>query len=269
MTPTLPDSLARLVEAYLDALAPLRPRVLGVYAHGSLALDAFEERASDIDAIVFTDGSLPSDDVARLSEIHRRLHRTHPLAARLDVAYVPFGDLGRNAAAVAPHPVARDGRFRPAGRGDLNAVTWWLLKHHGLALLGPPTTALPIAVAWEDVRRAMRDNLDGYWAAKAARPYLFVSDFWVEFAVTTLCRILSTLEDGEIVAKTVALDLWRGRLPERWRPLVDEARRLRHDPAAPSRYRSRLGRARAALAFVAFARERGRAGPPKTGSWRS
>lgn len=258
--PPLPPSLAPLVAAYLAGLAPLGERVVGVYLCGSLALAAFEASISDVDAVVLTQGTWTSPERDELGRFHAALNRAVPLARRLDVVYVSRRDLGRGNDTLAPYPVAREGRFRGAGYGDLNAVTWWLLKHRSIPLLGPSGAALPFEVAWEEVRAAMRHNLDGYWAGKAARPHLFLSDYWVGFAVATLCRILTTLEDGELVAKTAALARWRTRLPDRWRSLIDEAWRIRHDPRAPSRYRTRGGRMRATLAFVAYARERGAAG---------
>jgi hypothetical protein len=102
----------------------------------------------------------------------------------------------------------------------------------------------------------MRDNLDGFWEIKTKRPYLFLLDGWIEIAVATLCRILTTIEEGEIITKSVALKRWRDHLPTRWRPLIDEAWRIRHQLRGPSLYRSRLKRMREVLAFIEYVRER-------------
>ena len=72
--------------------------------------------------------------------------------------------------------------------------------------------------------------------------------------------ILTAIEEEEIIAKSPALKCWRGRLPARWHPLIAEAWRIRHDPYKPSPYRSRLNRMRMTLAFLKFARDRGRQG---------
>jgi hypothetical protein len=77
-------------------------------------------------------------------------------------------------------------------------------------------------------------------------------------STATLCRILSAIEEGEIIAKSAALQRWRERLPQRWQPLLDEAWRIRHHPDQPSLYSNRLRRLRDALAFLAYARTRGR-----------
>jgi len=69
----------------------------------------------------------------------------------------------------------------------------------------------------------MRYNLDVYFAGKLKRPYLYLSSAAVEFAITNLCRILATIEDGEIISKSASLKVWRDRLPVQWQRLLDEA----------------------------------------------
>jgi len=79
-----------------------------------------------------------------------------------------------------------------------------------------------------------------------------------EFAVATHCHILTTIEEREIITKSLALKRWRDRLPARWRPLIDEAWRIHHHLGSPSLYRSRLKRMREVLAFIKYVRKRGR-----------
>ena len=110
----------------------------------------------------------------------------------------------------------------------------------------------------EDVLETMRDNLnDGFWATPTERPYLFLLDGWIVLTVASLCRMLTTIEEGEIVTKSVALKRWRDRLPARWCPLIDEAWRIRYHLRAPSLYSSRLKRVREVKAFIEYVRERG------------
>jgi predicted nucleotidyltransferase len=49
MDSPLPASIQPLLDAYLDAIEPLRAHFYGIYIYGSIALGAFEELASDID----------------------------------------------------------------------------------------------------------------------------------------------------------------------------------------------------------------------------
>jgi hypothetical protein len=98
----------------------------------------------------------------------------------------------------------------------------------------------------------MRYNLTIYWVGKARQPRLFLFDVWVMTAVATLCRILTAIEEGEIISKSTALKRWRERFPARWQELIDEAWRIRQHQRTPSFYRSRLERRRETLAFLEY-----------------
>lgn len=263
MESTLPPAIQPLLDAYLHGLEPLQSHFYGIYLTNSLALGAFEEQASDIDVMALTQGEWSSLERKQLKTLHHHLIRAFPFGKRLEVWYVPLRYLGviragKQEESIDPYPVVHDGVFSAASSGGLNAVTWWIIKHHGLGLLGPQRSELPLDVTWKDVLSTMRFNLDIYFARQAKRPYIYWSDVAVEFGVTNLCRIFTTIEEGEIISKSESLQHWRDRLPERWRPLLDEAWRLRHHLRQPSCYPHRLQRMRETLAFIQYGRERGR-----------
>lgn len=263
METRIPVSIQPLIDAYLRGLEPLYSHFYGIYIYGSIALGAFEELESDIDIIALTQGEWLPHELEQLKALHMQLVKEYPLGKRLEVHYAPSRYLGvarsdEHRGAVDPYPVMHDGMFEPASRGGLNVVTWWTIKHHGLRLLGPEPCELPLEVTWDAILADMRFNLNVYFAGKVRRrPYVYLADVAVEFAVTNLCRIFTTIEEGEIISKTVSLERWRGRLPERWRPLLDEARRIRHHLGPPSLYRHRLQRWWETLAFIRYGRERG------------
>ena len=252
----IPTPIQPLIDAYLDALEPLRSHFYGIYIFGSIALGAFEVLASDIDIVALTQGEWTTPELAQLKAVHTQLMRTHQLGKCLDALYVPLRDLGKCNGEIAPYPHFPHGKFFPAGYGDLNYITWWIVKNRSICLLGPERSTLPFEVTRQDVLKTIRYNLDVYWASNAKRPYLFLLDGWIVIAAAMLCRILSTIEDEEIITKSVALKRWRDRLPARWHTLIDEAWRIRYHLPAPSLYRSRLKRMRETLAFIEYVRER-------------
>jgi len=256
MTAPIPLPIQPLLDAYLAALQPLRDHFYGIYIYGSIALGAFEEMESDIDIIALTEGEWTEQELGLLAHIHKRFVKEYELGKRLEPMYIPLRDIGKYNADIAPYPYASDGKFYAAGHFDLNAVTWWTIQHKGLCLLGPECAVLPLEVAWEEVLGAMRYNLNTYWASKAKKPYLFLSDLWVMAAVATLCRILTAIEEGEIVSKSASLIRWRDRLPTRWHALIDEAWRIRQHLNTQSLYRSRNERKRETLAFIEYVRAR-------------
>src|SRR6266516_5619022 len=252
----LPTPVQSLIDAYLHALEPLHSHFYGIYIYGSIALGGFEELESDIDIVALTHGEWTIMELAQLEALHTQLIRTHQLGKRLEVLYIPLHDLGKRDREIKPYPRMRWGKFFPVGYGDLNYVTWWTVKNKGIRLLGPERSELPFEVAWQNVLETMRDNLNGYWASQARRPWRFLHNHELEYAVTTHCRMLTTIEEEEIITKSLALKRWRGRLPARWCPLIDEAWRIRHHLGRSSLYRTRLRRMREVLAFMKYVRKR-------------
>lgn len=258
MHPSLPamhPEAQRLLTVYVSALVAADIPLVGVYLYGSLAQGAFHPDTSDIDLIVLTSRGLERDDARQLRHLHDQLADIHPWTSRLSIAYVPY-PLPDSSLIEVAYPVMRDGTFRTSGGGDVNAVSWWQIHHQGIVCHGPAPSTLKLPCSWTAVEAAMHDNLRGYWADKANQPALFLDDFWVQFAVTTLCRILTTLEDGEIVAKDEAVARWASRLPSAWHPLLVETQRLRLHPEMASRYRTPDERQRDTLAFYAYASQR-------------
>jgi hypothetical protein len=92
----------------------------------------------------------------------------------------------------------------------------------------------------------MRDNLERYWAPKARRRLLWLDERWVHFGVTTLARILYTLETGELASKPEAVAWLRPRLPE-VDALLDRRGRLSRAVAARRFVRARIDEGRRRL----------------------
>lgn len=254
---SVPLVLQPLLTTYLSALEPLSSSLYGIYLYGSLALDAFEELESDIDMVVLTRQVLSEAEVVRIKLIHQALTSIDPFGKRLAPLYIPLQACGKLNSEIAPYPYASDGRFFASGYFDLNAVTWWMIKERGIRLLGPDPSTLPLSTSWRDVQQAMQYNLDGYWSEKARRRYLFLFNYWVITATATLCRILTALEENEIISKSQALARWHNRLPARWQLLIAEAQRLRQHSGSPALYGTRLKRMQETLAFIEYARVRG------------
>src|ERR1700688_3210530 len=138
MAAQIPPLIQPLIDAYLIALEPLRAHFYGIYIYGSIALGAFEERESDIDIVALTQGEWTARELRQLEHIHTRLVQEHAFGRRLAPMYIPLRDIGKINADIPPYPYASDGKFYYARHFDLNAVTWWIIKHKGgIRLLGP------------------------------------------------------------------------------------------------------------------------------------
>ncbi|HRE26403.1 MAG TPA: DUF4111 domain-containing protein [Anaerolineales bacterium] len=234
------------VDPILAVLGPgiqaiLGPDLIGLYLDGSLALGDFDS-ASDIDFVVFFDAGRMkiAENVQAVPFLVRVVQNVvKALQERTGDGYVFRTDLRlRPDAGATQIAMSTDtAALYYEGMGDrLKPVTleagWvvhrWILREHGITLVGPTPKTLVDPVTADDLRGAMRALQDGWrvWLAGGGdlRQIGFLS-----YAVLSQCRLLYTLEHGSVVSKAVAAAWALDRLPPTWRP----DRRRARDPAGP------------------------------------
>ncbi len=245
----LPASVQPLLDGYLTALRQQLPGfATGIFIHGSIALDAFNPRSSDVDMVTVISRRATQDDIARLTEIHRLLNERFPKPL-LEVTYLQSSDLGKLGDAIAPHPTVHDGALQPSAHFDENSITWWLLKNRGIAMLG---TLPDFEVDWAKLVADTHQNMNSYWARFTREPqrvaWLY-SDFGVQWAVLGVLRQYYTFEAGGITSKDGAGYYALKSLPPHWHRLIEEALGIRQETST-SAYRFRLLRAFEAWRFL-------------------
>jgi hypothetical protein len=209
-TPTsYPEVNAALRAFHASVQAILGPRLRAMYLVGSLAIGDFDPATSDLDIIMVTDGALPEDRIAALRDFHTRFCASDsPWATRLEAVYIPQDDLRSTASASVPYPqVERDRPFFVEPLEPAWSVQRYTLRAHGVVIAGPEPRDLldPVdpnemrhegatgAHTWLD--QAEHDPTWLTWARP--RPYF-------AFVVATLCRMLYTLETGDVASKPAA-----------------------------------------------------------------
>jgi hypothetical protein len=223
------------------------------YLHGSIALNAFNERLSDIDFVTVLRRTPTPQDLIHLKTSHQILSTTYPNWT-LDGSYLQWNDLGRLPDAIAPSPYVADGVFHPQGYRDINLVTWWVLKHYGIAILGPSPQELVFTVSWDELVARMHDNLNSYWHSWTHSPIRLsqlLTDYGVQWSVLGILRLWYAFCENEITSKTGAGRYALSHLPERWHPLIQEAINLRDD-CEHKPYTSRICRAYDAVRFLRY-----------------
>jgi hypothetical protein len=252
MATELPQQVQRALDEYIGLVNGALPGLLeGLYLHGSLALGAYTPRLSDIDFIAVTGRRCTPDDIAALRAVHDTLRQRHP-DLPLEGSYLQWQDLGLLENRIPPHPHIHDGVLHPSGHHDINGVTWWLLKHQGVALLGPPAEQLGIEVDWDDLLAKMRHNLNTYWASFTRSPRRMVwllDDYGVQWAVLGVLRQLYTFRERAVTSKVGAGRYGLLHTPARWHWLIQEAIDIR-EGRLRSPHRLRVGRALAARTFL-------------------
>src|SRR5215212_1686527 len=158
MSATIPESVQQVLNEYIALVHQALPGLLtGVYLHGSVALNAFNPGLSDVDFISITSRRCTATDVDALRTLHHTLIQRYP-QAHLEGCYLLPEDVGRFEEAMPPHPYIHDGIFQASGYHDINAVTWWVLKHCGVAVYGPPPDQFDIQIDWESLLLKMHHN---------------------------------------------------------------------------------------------------------------
>ncbi|WP_165822494.1 aminoglycoside adenylyltransferase domain-containing protein [Paenibacillus montanisoli] len=241
----LMDDFARLLRSRIPHLAH------GLYLQGSIALGGYRSMKSDIDFIaVLNQAYLCEEDIASIHAVHEELRGKHPYHLAAEGLYTSLAHLNKTArVAGESFPKLFHGGTRALQSGYIDATSAWILKHHGVTVLGPEPSALGITVEWDEILSQMDYNLNVYWADKAERLELFMDEEWIEFAVLTLARIMYTLEHREFLTKLEAGYQMLERQPVRWQCVLREAIRIREGAEGAS-FTTELERAQEVQQFV-------------------
>ncbi len=244
MDQRIPSIIQPQLEAYRALLERELPGFIhGLYLHGSIALQAFHEPSSDIDFIAILSRRASDDDIAKLKTIHRDIKQAYPRWA-LEGGYLQPEDLGGLEDTVTPFPYIHDGKFKAAGHFDLNDITWWIIKHRGITLVGPSTQELPYEVDWDLLIQRMGVNLNSYWKSWTTSPSKMadlLDDVGIEWAVLGILRQYYTFREHDVTSKVGAGVYALDHVPEEWHKIVREALRIRQGegrayyPAPPRR----------------------------------
>lgn len=199
-----------------------RENLVGIYAHGSLAMGCFNPQVSDIDLLVIT--QQPLNQGARRQILGGLLELSgapHPV--EISVVYYAQIDPWR-------HPAPFDLHFSEAWRTATNAVLanvanaarpggedsdlaghFTVLKRRGLCLAGAPIADLRMAVPWEDYLASLRSDFE--WAVTGDE----VSPVYM---VLNACRCWAAVADGVVLSKAEGGVWAAGRVPARFRSLI-------------------------------------------------
>lgn len=248
----VPQPIQPVLHEYLRLVHDALPELLvGLYLHGSLALDAFIPGLSDIDFIAITSRRCSMSDINALRAVHQSLTQRYP-ETPLEGSYLQWPDLGRLEAVVPPHPHIHGGILHPSGYHDINGVTWWILKYRGIAVIGPPPDHLDIDVDLDDLVVKMRHNLNTYWAGFTTHPRRMawlLDDYGIQWTVLGVLRQFYTFREYAITSKIGAGAYAVKHVPCHWHRLIHEAINIRTG-GHPSLYRSSILRAVMARAFL-------------------
>jgi hypothetical protein len=208
---------------------------IGMYLDGSLASGDFDED-SDIDFVVVTDEDISGDLFSELQQMHDRIATIDsPFAVQLEGSYISRQGLRRFDPGHALHPNIERGngeRLKMVYHDDWWIIHRYILRERGITITGPAPQTLLDPVSPDDLRRAMLSILRGWATQILNHPNKINSRGYQSYVVLSLCRILYTLQFGDVVSKPVSARWAKETLDGQWVSLIDRAWEGRHHPEA-------------------------------------
>lgn len=227
------DVNAILQELLTHIQSILEKHFVGMYLEGSLANGDFD-RESDIDFVVVVDEEISPGQFSSLHAMHEKIAKVESWwAVELEGSYIPRQALRRHCTESIRHPNIERGRREKLKWAD-HDETWnvhrYILREHGITILGPNPKTLIDPISPDDLRKAMQPALHGWARYILENPDELVHQGYQSYVVLTLCRILYTLHFGDVVSKPKAAKWAKETMGERWGSLIDRAREGRNHP---------------------------------------
>ena len=230
---------------------------VGAYLQGSFALGA-ADMYSDCDFLIVARRALTPAQEKSIRKLHADI-RTRPghWVHHLEGSYAPQDEL-RSLSGLGKKWLFIDqghsGSEMEWSTHCNTEVVRWTLREHGVTLAGPNPKELVDEVDPDVLRTKMREEVQDFLPGMLT--WIKLDSPWAQrYAVTTLCRILYTLETGQVASKRASL-LWaKDNLDPQWQDLISETLEGRSlgwnhwDPVKP-------GALEATLAFNEYAKQR-------------
>lgn len=222
---TYPEVNAFLERLLAGARSVLADDFVGLYLHGSLAVGGFNPEVSDVDFVAVTAGPLSEEVVAQLAQMHRELAEADsPWATEVEGSYIPRPALRRYNPAGARHPhVERGSSALGVEQHDSDwVINRYVLREHGVVVAGPDPETMIEPIGPDELRHAVR-NLLWWWELQLEDSTRLEKDGYQAYAVLTMCRVLYTLEHGDVVPKAEAARWAQGAISGPWSLLIERA----------------------------------------------
>lgn len=250
----IPEPVRPILEKYGAWARQKAPELIrAFYIVGSIALNGFNQRFSDIDFVAVLDRPASQTDIESLRTLHKAIEDDFP-RSKLSGSYLQVTDLGRFEDNIQPHPYYQDGKLYNAGYFEINSITWWVLKNHGIPIWGSEPEDMPFTVDWDLLITGMKENLNSYWLSWTKRPgriLSMLSDWGVQWTVLGVVRQYYTFRENSITTKIGAAEYALTCLPSVWHPLIQEAIDIR-ERRKRRYYRSKILRMIEAVKFLKY-----------------
>ncbi|MDD4126050.1 MAG: DUF4111 domain-containing protein [Eubacteriales bacterium] len=203
--------------------------LIGIYLTGSIALGSYHYKKSDIDFTVLVKLPLTDDYYKPLKDLHNELVFTFP-HQKFEGHYISNSDLGKKPNEIQPVFTFHDAALTKSHH-DINMVTWFTLKNHGITVWGYPANELSLNISAKELSAYVIDNLNSYWvywlnSIKKAFSVKCIFAFHhtaIEWGVMGVCRMFYTLSKQDVTSKDNAAVYTLSHVPEKHQRILKEA----------------------------------------------
>lgn len=228
-----PEINALLQELLKDVQSILGHHFIGMYLEGSLANGDFDQD-SDIDFVVATDDDVSQTLFSALYAMHERQNLMDTQwSTNLEGSYISQYALRRYSPKHAEFPNIERGfgeRLKMVHHNETWIIHRYILREHGIVITGPAPKTLIDPISPDELRQAMLPTLHGWATQILNNSNEIIHRGYQSLTVLSLCRILYTLQFGDIVSKAKAAKWAKETLDEKWNTLIDQAWIGRHNP---------------------------------------
>ena len=211
--------------------------LVGMYLEGSLANGDFDED-SDIDFVVVTDEDVSENIFSALYTMHEHFNLLDTKwSTNLEGSYISQYALRRYDPNRANHPNMERGfgeRLKMVPHDETWNVHRYILRERGITITGPDPKTLIDPISPNELRQSMIPALYGRATQILNNPEEIARQGYQSYTVLSLCRILYTLEFGDIVSKRKAARWVAEAQSVKWSTLIDRAWTGRHNPQLPA-----------------------------------
>ena len=217
-----PELNGLLDEVVARVKSILGENFVGAYLVGSFALGAGDIH-SDCDFLVVTEVPVNAEQEQALRDLHDELPtRADHWAQHLEGSYAPKQDLGTLAALGTPWLYIDHGWREMQWSNHCNREeVRWTLRACGIPLAGPDPAEFACEVPPDVLRDSMRRQIVTFLPDLLS--WISFDVAWTQrYAVTSLCRMLYTVESGKVASKQAALHWAKQALPPAWHQLIQQ-----------------------------------------------
>jgi len=215
----------------------LGDNLIGLYLFGSLTYGDFNLDSSDIDLVAIVNKQIAHDELNLIKQLHIQIgDHSQKWHDRVECSYTPRSMLENILPPKDPRPYYGGGIFYDeATYGHEWIINNYLLREHGISLIGPDFKELSRPIDIIEVQKACIRDLFQEWEPKITDFEWLDNSHYQSYLVMNLCRILYTVMCGATGSKKISATWVKNKFGLPWSNLIATAERWEYGKKMSSR----------------------------------